>query len=279
MGEHIGGTARNLSPVVAYQTLAGAIQARQLQTELADAEWVEESESPSRAAPRLARFGYDQAPVRRDGALEGYVVTAELEKAGGRQMAELIRPLGPSAVVSGTGSVLDLIEAFRAGAPLMFVIDGRAVTGFVTPSDLNKHPARAHFYLLLSGLEMTLAAGIRALFPDQKAAVALLAPDDQGRVLNRFRRDQRNNVEVDLVTGMDLEHLLTVAGSSDSLRRMFGVGNRDAWHERTSELTGIRNAVMHPVLEFLGRQRTVDDLARVERQVLVMLEHASQAGN
>jgi hypothetical protein len=34
-------------------------------------------------------------------------------------------------------------------------------------------------------------------------------------------------------------------------------------------------AVMHPVLEFLGRRRTVDDLARVERTVLAMLKEAS----
>ena len=41
--------------------------------------------------------------------------------------------------------------------PCLFVLDGRRITGFFVEADLNKQPARTHFYLLVASLEGGLA--------------------------------------------------------------------------------------------------------------------------
>jgi hypothetical protein len=259
------------APIVAYDAVAQAIQARHLQTTLREAEWVGPEENPSEAGARLRGRAFDQAPVGKGGVLQGYVLTHELSQAPGQHLGRLVRRLGPAVVVSGTATVPDLIDAFIAGAPLTFVVDGHVVTGFVTPSDLNKHPARLHFYLLLADLEMALASAVRDEFKEQDAAVARLSTAAQGKVLGRLKRDRRHGVQVDLVTGMDLGHLLTIAGSSETIRPRFDAGP-DNWAMWTRELVDVRNAVMHPVLTFLGPGRNVEDLSRLERGIRSILE-------
>ena len=254
---------------VAYRSLARAIEARQLQTAIADAVFVDVDEPVAQAITVLRENRFDQAPARRKGRLVGHVVTEELLLG---RLA--VHRLDETSILSGAGSILDVMQSLLAPTLLTFVVDGHAVTGFITPSDLNKHPARAHFYLLLADLEIALAGAARAHFDNQNDALELLEAKDRKKIRNRYDRDSRQKVEVDLVAGMDLEHLLRIAGSDAGLRQRFGVPDASTWALWTEPLPSLRNAVMHPVLEFLGRRRSIDDLVTIERRVREMLEHA-----
>ncbi len=255
---------------LAYDAMAGAIQARHLQTDLTEAVWVDVDESSGDAREKLRREGFDQAPARRDGQLIGYVITEELVSTYGEP--PLVHPLDASVVVSAHASVLDVMEGFLDQLSLVFVVDRHEVTGFITPSDLNKHPARAHFYLLLADLEMALAQLVRAKYLDQEAAVRLVNDRlEQNKIRRRYRKDRLNGVDVDLVTGMDLSHLLQIVGATEGLRRTFGAPDLETWNAWTSALPELRNSVMHAVIEFLKRDRTVSDLVDLEYRIRIML--------
>jgi len=260
---------------LSYLSLVRAIEVRQLQTDLDAAEWVEAEEPPRAAVGRLAHGPYDQGPLR-DGShhLLGFALTKELAASHARTCRPSLHPLDESVVLSASGSVLDILEAFDAGAPMSFVVDGRKITGFVTPSDLNKHQARAHFYLLLADLEIVLARLVREHFAHQELAVALLEPADQRKIRRRHIRDHRNGLEVDLVTGMDLGHMLAIGSAVEPIRCRFGLCGYEDWQLQTAALSELRNCVMHPVLEFLGPNRTVSDLVRTERTIRAMLAAA-----
>ena len=144
-------------------------------------------------------------------------------------------------------------------------------TGFVTSSDLNKHPARVHFYLLLTSFEISLAAWVRREYPDPHSTLGLLEYGGR-KALHRFRRDQRNNVVVDLVAGMDLGDLLAIVGSRDDGRYAYATSLFESWEAWTAKLTSLRNAVMHPVLSFLGPSRSISELISLERGLWEVLE-------
>jgi hypothetical protein len=253
-------------PILAYGVVAAAIQARHLQTELGSAAWVRPADAPSEAAANLAELDFDQAPVGRPQRVLGYVLTRELRDVDGGRIGRRYHRLDASVMLSGSAGIPDVIDLLRQ-KPMAFVVDGRRVTGFVTISDLNKHPARAHFYLLLADLEMSLASPTRERFIDQAVALEALGQTETKKVTNRYKRDQKANVAVDLVSGMDLGHLLVVAGSDRVLRADFRPRSRQSWDSWSEELTKLRNAVMHPVLSLLNRDRTPADLARIEREI------------
>lgn len=270
-------SGRHRAHDTAYTALATSIQARHLQTPLEEATWLDADADPHDSALLLEKQGFDQAPVRHHGRLTGYVVTSELVRATSSRIEGVVHPLDESTVVSGSSSVFDVMESLVGPNLLSFVIDGHAVSGFVTPSDLNKHPARAHFYLLLADLEIALASTVRRQFTELTESVELLEPNDRKKVIGRYKRDTANNVDVDLVAGMDLRHLLRVVDQTAALLDQVGATDQATWEQWTGHLPSLRNAVMHPVLAFLGRRRSVEDLLAVEANVRSMLSRMLRA--
>ena len=265
------------SGLIAYDALAQAIVARHLQTEMADAVCVDWTERPDDAARRLAEFNFDQAPVTRKGKLVGFVARHELAGASGSRLAPHVHKLSQDTLTSATASVREVMESLLPDAAMTFVVDGRGVSGFVTPSDLNRHPARAHFYLLLADLEIALSRLVRWHFVDLDEAVALLHPKSQGVVRKRFNADRSNNLETDLAAGMDLGHFLRIVGLTPALRAQLGTRDEASWVSLTEGLPALRDAVMHPGLEFLGRSRNLADLLAAERTIRDLLLNASSA--
>jgi hypothetical protein len=263
--------------LLAIETVARSIHAEHLQTFLSEAKWVAPDEIGWRAAQRLRGEEFDQAPVGLPGRLLGFALTAELEIADKRAIVrDSLHRLDAEHVLSADAGMLDVLESLTTGKAVAFVVAGHDVTGFVTASDVGKQPARTHFYLLLAGLEAALAEWVRDRYPDQEVALAHLG-DEGKKVRSRFKRDQRNKVEVDLVTGMDLGHLLTVAGMTTQGLDRFGFETFGLWEKWIASLTSLRNVVMHPVLSVLGPQRSLVELAQLERGLRVVLGRADTA--
>ena len=81
-----------------------------------------------------------------------------------------------------------------------------------------------------ASLEAAAASWVRRNIRTAKVAFEILLQQigrkPAGKVRSRFYRDVRLNVAIDLVTGMDLWHLLTIVGTRDDGRRLFGPGSR-----------------------------------------------------
>ncbi len=263
--------------LLAMETVARSIHAEHLQTLLAEAERVDAGEPAWQAAKRLRGWDFDQAPVGAPGHLLGFVLTAELEMAGKKgSVADSTYGLDAEHVLSADAGILAVLECLTSGKPVAFVVAGHEVTGFVTASDVGKQPARTHFYLLFASLESELAEWVRNRYQDQDVAIAYLGSEGK-KVLSRFRRDQRNNLEVDLVTGMDLGHLLAIAGNSPPGRDRFGYEAFGLWESWIANLKSLRDAVMHPVLSVLGPHRSLVELAQIDRGLRVVLERSDTA--
>jgi hypothetical protein len=260
-----------------YEAISDGIVARHLLTSIDEAEWANSDEPARRAFLRLSRRNFDQAPVRSQGSLAGHVRTRDLASSAG-SVSAFVRPLTSDSFVSASATVADVIQALLPDRDLVFVIDGRQAIGFVTASDFNKHAGRTHFYLLLAELEMTLADLVSRSVRDLDSALAVLDGPSQATIRRRYRGDVAEGVEANLAAAMDLRHLLLVAPQSDRLRAALRRGRDAAWEVAVSELADLRNAVMHPTKQFVGRKRTLRDLAATEAWVrlrLARLGHGS----
>lgn len=253
----------------AYESVAHSILARHLQTAIDDAVWIELDDSIAVAQSRLGGH-FDQAPVRDNGELVGLVVARELE--GVDRIADVLHRLDDHMLESADAAVGDVIRGLLPDRPMLFVVDGHQVSGFITPSDLNKHPARFHFYLLLADLEMTLAKVVLAEFPDLRDALFVLDRADQRMITRRFDRDANARVESNLAAAMDLGHLLIVAYTSERLRSALSEDDFLTWVPCVEVLVELRNAVMHPTLAFIGPGRGLTDLVKTEDRIATWLE-------
>lgn len=246
-----------------YEAMAATITAKRLQTPLAEAQWLEAEESPRSAALKLADHDYDQAPVRAGGELVGLALRSALEHTKARTVARRTVPLTKAVLVSADANLPSLLPVL-AKSGFAFVLDGNAVSGFVTPSDLNKQLARTHFFLMLASLEVLLGSLVRSTYPDQEQALRTLTPARADGVRARLLRDQRLNVALDLVAEMEFTDLMRVAAGTDRLRRLLGHGSKASFLETARHLPDLRHNVMHPTREFLGGQRDVPALIAID---------------
>jgi len=102
---------------------------------------------------------FDQAPVVDGTHVVGWVVTAHLLNA--ERVKGVMKPLALSAIVSNEASIADVLQLL-AQEGLVFTVGDNGVSGFITPSDLERHAARSHFYLLVAGIEMLITTIVAA---------------------------------------------------------------------------------------------------------------------
>lgn len=145
-------------------SLLRVFAARQIATAISEAEFVDHAEAPVVAHERLTTRRFDQAPVTQDGRLVGWVSTSTLKAAN--NVKSVLRPLSRSALVSGQSPISQVLELLAKDG-FVFVVGEGGIDGFVTPSDLDRHAVRSHFYLLVAGIELLLAEAVRtAVHPD-----------------------------------------------------------------------------------------------------------------
>ncbi len=147
-------------------------------TPVADAVAVELSANPREAAAELASLRFDQAPVVDQGHIWGWVLTKRLETA--TKVSSILRSLEVSAIVSADASIANVLDPL-ADEGLVFTVGEHGITGFITPSDLDRNAARGQFYLLIAGLEMVLADIVHSIVPEETVIAAM-----HGELLERW---------------------------------------------------------------------------------------------
>jgi hypothetical protein len=229
---------------------------------------VSASDPPTAAFELLDRNRFDQAPVTERGTVIG-VVTKEALKGAIAEGALPVERIGARLVISADSPIGAAMPRLR-DVPILFVVGEGGLAGFVTPSDLNKHPVRTHFYLLLADLEMTMAAVARGDLPHPIDALKSLSDERQAKVLGRHREAELFNFDADVLASFEFADLLTLM-KKRALFRRFGYASAKSWGKVKERLVDFRDDVMHPTSDFLG-PRTIGDLIEMEgvlRQMLV----------
>ena len=227
-------------------TFDEAFQARHLAVPMSRAFAVEPRQDAQEALDRLRGLRFDQAPVIDDGSLLGFILTRRLDQPGVATVEDAMTALGSGNVVSADASIGRLIE-WIIDPGLLFVLEGRDVTGFISVSDFNKQPVRGYLYLLLARLEIALASLIRSYYPEQERALEVLSPEGQRIVRQRFEGDRNINDESELLAYFDFSDLVQVVGANHDLLQAVGHNSRSAWADYAGGLVVLRHEVMHPV--------------------------------
>jgi hypothetical protein len=262
--------------VVEEQERDIAVTSGSLQTELDVATKLRAGWNAGRAADVLQRGDYDQAPVMSGSNLIGYVLRTELEKRPDRRVRASTRDLNQGVLLSTDAPLRALLDVLRRSS-FAFVVGSAGVTGFATPSDLNKHAARAHFYLLLARLEIAGSDLLRRSV-EPSSVLAMLGPRSRATIERRYREDRSADVEVDYVAYLDFSQLLNVIGRLAGLRSALGFSTSAAWSRATRGLVRLRRDVMHPVRQFYGPSRSVDDLIAADDRIGELLVRVLDLG-
>jgi hypothetical protein len=251
--------------------IARAIRARLIQTSLERATGFDPSDEQAKAWSMLRERNFDQAPVLMGGVPNGYIRRADLDAGSNDTIAACVRPILPSSLVAGDAQFEQLLP-WLASEGFLFVLDGRQVSGFVVPSDINKQAGRSYFYLLLAEIEIRLADLIRLWTrrqPEWLDPVVISRPN--AAFVRRYRQLRAKNVEADLVAEMSLSDLFRCVSDAASLRGVLGYWTDSDWRDDTRAITHLRNRVMHSAKPILDDQRGLEELLVVDEKARALL--------
>jgi CBS domain-containing protein len=146
---------------------------------------------------------FDYLPVRSDDRVVGLLSLRGLRDAtmtpAGPTAGHAMRPLDQSILItSGTGVLRYIEEAEES--PCRLVLRQTRIAGIVTISDLQKLPVRPALFLVVTHLELLMAAAIRSRFAGQfdEAWLALLGSRREG-VEERWRDLNSKNLAIDRI--------------------------------------------------------------------------------
>jgi len=253
-----------------------AFRAHDLAVPMGHAYSVNAGEPAGAAKLRLLSERFDQAPVLDGSMPVGFVLARRLQDGSQQPVREVMTPLGTGNVVSADASVGRLLE-WIIEPGLLFVLQGKEITGFITVWDFNKQPARGYLYLLLSRLETDFAELIRRRFPDQNDALSLLPDDSQPQVLGRYAPDEAADRESELLAYFDFSDLVEVIERDEQIRRALGFRSRNAWSRQIGGMVELRNAVMHPVRNMVLAKAGLIQLHRREQRIRSLIAAAESA--
>jgi hypothetical protein len=163
--------------------------------------------------------------------------------------------------------VLQMLAEHR----LVFTVGDRGLAGFIVHSDLDRQPARTHFYLLVAGIEILLAEIVRLLYPDEKAVEAALRP----AAAKQYQRARAAKTEAHPVEYMYLPELVKLFLRSPNVSE-FNILDDDSakW---LSSLNHFRRLVMHPACSIAAAMSGVQiaDFTRMAADVIGRLQSLS----
>lgn len=260
--------------VVDVQEISRAIQARHVAIPIEGAESVRPDEGVAKASRWMAERQFASAPVTVDGRVVG--LFAAVRGNSRARVEHHMRRLDAGLLVSAD-TPLTTLAASLADEPFLFVVQGRRISGFVTPADMGSAPARTHYYLMLAGLEMLLARVVRVTFSNQADAVGLLPAGRQAKLAELIEALRQEDEYLDDVAAMYLTDLLTLAKQIPSVRDRATSEGR-TWNWLVHGLISFRNSVMHPVRDFTKATPSgMTDLADYDERLLTLMRAAQGA--
>ena len=87
-------------------------------------------------------------------------------------------------------------------------------------------------------------------------------------------RDQAAHVAIDLVTELEFTDLLHIVAGTERLRALFGYVTKQRCLSAMRHLPDLRNDVMHPARQFLGRRRDAAKLIEIDGELRMLIATA-----
>lgn len=257
--------------MIRYEDISAAIQVRHLQVEIGEAVSFQRKDEAAGAADVMTARGFDQAPVIEAGRVVGIVKVVAL-RGGAKTVGDATEQIRTEHLVSADAPVSSAL-AWLVEIPCLFVLDGRRITGFFLEADLNKQPARTYFYLLVASLEAGLAQALRGwVGADEMRLLEVMPARMRNRVLKTRDEARRDDIDADLVAFLLFSDILRIVGAVAELRSWLGARGRRHWHKETGRLVGLRNAVMHPTRELVGRERSLPQLIELDARLRGLMQ-------
>ena len=119
---------------------------------------------------------YDYVPVTMGNRQDEVIGVLSTKPHRMGSVSDELDPLSEPLLIGGDASILDFVRVAHS-RPCRLVLAGTRISGLVTLSDLQKLPARAAFFGLMTDLELVLQEAIRAAFE----------PTEWKRILNETR--------------------------------------------------------------------------------------------
>ena len=266
---------------VPHIDLGRGVRARHIQVDMTRATTYDLYAKAGNVLRKMKGDRYDYAPVTSRGRVVGYISRFQLIKADADQpIRNKTHSLAGGAIVSGDTPIVDIMQWIHKQR-IVFVLEGRDVTGFVTIWDFNKQPARAYYYLVLAGLEIALADMVRCRYgKNQSRLIGHLGSRDADELMERVERDRgggSGGADHDLVSYLNFKHLLRIFEKDRALRGELGKYAPDRWKSYTRPLGDLRNEVMHPVTTLVGKPDDMVELTQSIDHAIVLVEQAIAA--
>ncbi len=267
--------SRSWENLVPHIDLGRGVQARHIQVDMERAPTFDLYAQAGGVLKTMQANKWDNAPVTSKGRVVGYVKRTQLMRVETDQpIRNVTRSLAGGAIISGDTPIADVM-GWIAEQRIVFVLEGREISGIVTIWDFNKQPARAYYYLVLAGLEIALADLVRWRYGNnQSNLIAYLGSRDTEDLNERMARDRAGSGHGDLVSYLNFKHLLRVFEKDRALRAELGKYDSAQWTSMTRPLGELRNEVMHPVTTLVG---SVDDMVKLTRDVQNAIELVERA--
>ena len=257
--------SRSWENLVPHIDLGQGVRARHIQVAMERAPTVDLYAKSGNVLKTMNANHFDNMPVTSKGRVVGYVKRSQLLRADADQpIRNVTHSLAGGAIVSGDTPIAEIME-WIADQRIVFVLEGREVSGIVTIWDFNKQPARAYYYLVLAGLEIALADLIRWKYgKNQSNLIAHLGSRDVEELNERMQRAGAGSGHGDTVSYLNFKHLLRIFEKDRALRMELGKYEPNKWNSMTKPLGDLRNEVMHPVTTLVG---SVDDMRALTRNL------------
>ncbi|TXK60999.1 hypothetical protein [Alkalisalibacterium limincola] len=201
---------------------------------------------------RLTSASFDFAPVRCREQVIGLLATNDaisLHESGALVSSDLAC-LRTDCIdfASDQGALLEVLSHTHAVLVRSRESHISSIVGMVTISDLNRHAFRSAIYPLLAQLEVLLADHLEKVFSHdpwqwlERIEEPRLAP-----LLGAWELQKRRGIDVSPVVNLNLSQLMNLFAKIPALRASLRGWPKRRISDSASQLTQLRNQIMHPV--------------------------------
>ncbi|EWT05866.1 hypothetical protein N864_01505 [Intrasporangium chromatireducens Q5-1] len=189
----------------------------------------------------------------------GWVRTTDLE--AGSTVESAMTPLSETRIVAASAPMSQVLSLLDEG--FVFTVRGEGLSGFITPSDLERHAARAHFYLLVAEIEMQLSSLVHHQAPESAIIAKIERRTESQERWEAAKAANRDSRPVEYLYLSDLKRLF--------LRHVDSLPDHAA-RETLDDVVKLRTHVMHPTKPMLGESGP-SELARLDLEIRALRDH------
>lgn len=206
--------------------------------------------------------GFDHLPVVEDGVVVGVMdVLENAERKNDTTVRDVYRALSGDLLVGAHVSVLDFVRTADS-VPFRFVVTDRGISGLVSASDMQKLPARAALFALITQLEMSMAAVVRRFYKGDDW-LKFLTDDRKAKVEQEMLKARADSNQVDS---------LLYTNFCDKVRVVVEIARGHGISRKRLEATfkpfeELRNQIAHSN-EFATSRRSIERLSITTREMI-----------